>query len=495
MAALPFPVLRFGGMSNRVNMKATSSLYLLGIAFFASSILADNQAVNTRIGKLEFTHDFANGYPTKDTVEKLYDERDFQRACQAYLWAIPAVSFTQWQLGQASFGAGNGDIAAVLSYEDRLGILTPNATTPYYIVFGDLTVGPLVIDMPPNVRGGLSDAWQHALPDTNNSAKYLVLGPGQEVPADAAGFEVRRCPTFNMFVGIRITATDPKEAAALLAQFRAYPYAQRANPPSPKIVAPQGKKWTGMPPRGMEYWRRLDEVIQREPIGERDRFFHAMLKPLGIEKGKPFNPDARQTKILTDAALVGEAMAKANTFERRFAGMMYRPDSHWHYALALDADHPDAFWDLLDERAAWFYEAVGAGPDMAPKRPGPSSAYLGTYKDKSGYWLDGARSYKLHVPPNAPAKLFWSVTLYDVDTRSLLVNKQKIADRSSRMNLKKNADGSVDIYCSPTAPAGFEANWIPTVAGKSWFAYFRFYEPTETYFDKNWPLGDFERIK
>ena len=199
-------------------MKATSSLYLLGIAFFASSILADNQAVNTRIGKLEFTHDFANGYPTKDTVEKLYDERDFQRACQAYLWAIPAVSFTQWQRGQASFGAGNGDIAAVLSYEDRLGILTPNATTPYYIVFGDLTVGPLVIDMPPNVRGGLSDAWQHALPDTNNSAKYLVLGPGQEVPADAAGFEVRRCPTFNMFVGIRITATDPKEAAALLAQ-------------------------------------------------------------------------------------------------------------------------------------------------------------------------------------------------------------------------------------------------------------------------------------
>jgi hypothetical protein len=101
----------------------------------------------------------------------------------------------------------------------------------------------------------------------------------------------------------------------------------------------------------------------------------------------------------------------------------------------------------------------------------------------------------MHVPPNAPAKLFWSVTLYDVDTRSLIANEQKIADRSSRMDLKKNADGSVDIYCGPTAPAGFESNWIPTVAGKSWFAYFRLYEPTETYFDKSWPLGDFERIK
>jgi len=385
-----------------------------------------------------------------------------------------------------------GDIAALLSYDDRLGVLTPNATTPYYIVFADLATGPLIIEMPPNVRGGLSDAWQRGLPDTGKSAKYLVLGPGQEAPADVEGFEVRRSSTFNMFVGIRITVTDPKEAATLLAQFRAYPHAQRANPPAPKIISPQGKKWSGMPPRGMEYWQRLNDVIQREPIEERDRFFHAMLMPLGIEKDKPFKPDTRQTKILTEAALVGEAMARANTFERRFAGMMYRPDSRWHYALQLDADDPDAFWYLLDERAAWFYEAVGAGPDMAPKRPGPSSAYLGAYTDKSGGWLDGGRSYRLHVPPDAPAKLFWSVTLYDVDTRSLLVNDQKIADRSSRMDLKKNADGSVEIYCGPESPAGFEANWIPTVPGRSWFAYFRFYEPTAAYFDKGWPLGDCE---
>ena len=469
--------------------------YLLISSVAISPVLAENETVDSHIGKLEFTHNFANGYPTRDTVEKLYDERDFQRACQAYLWAIPAVSFAQWQHGQASFGAGNGDIASLLSYDDRLGVLTPNAMTPYYLIFVDLSAGPFIIDMPANVRGAISDAWQHALPDTSRSAKYLLVGPGQETPTDVAGFEVRRSPTFNVNVGVRITVTDPKECDALLAQLRSYPYAQRANPPAPRIVAPQGKKWSAMPPRGMGYWQCLDEVIQREPIDERDRFFHAMLKPLGIEKGKLFKPDARQTKILTEAALVGEAMARANTFERRFTGVMYRPDSHWHYALALDADHPDVFWDLLDERAAWFYEAVGASADMSPKHPGPSSAYLGAYTEKSGDWLDGANSYKLHVPPNAPAKLFWSVTLYDVDTRSLIVNEQKIADRSSRMDLKKNADGSVDIYCGPTAPAGFHSNSIPTVAGKSWFAYFRLYEPTETYFDKSWPLGDFERIK
>ncbi|RPJ56591.1 MAG: DUF1254 domain-containing protein [Acidobacteria bacterium] len=156
-----------------------------------------------------------------------------------------------------------------------------------------------------------------------------------------------------------------------------------------------------------------------------------------------------------------------------------RSHAHWDYALRLDANDPDSFWNLLDERASWFYEAVGAGPAMAPKRPGPSSAYLSAYKDKAGEWLDGGNSYRLRVPTDPPIKLFWSVTLYDVDTRALIVNEQKIADRSSRMGLRKNEDGSVYIYTGPEAPAGFEKNWIPTVPGKNWFAYFRFYQPTE----------------
>src|SRR5246500_2885232 len=120
-----------------------------------------------------------------------------------------------------------------------------------------------------------------------------------------------------------------------------------------------------------------------------------MLRPRGLGKGNRFGPHARQIKILEDAALVGEAMAKANTAERRFAGVKYRPDAHWDFALQLDADDPDAFWNLLDERASWFYEAVGAGPAMAPKRPGPSSAYLSAYRDKAGEWLDGGSSYRL----------------------------------------------------------------------------------------------------
>jgi hypothetical protein len=455
------------------------------------------QTIETRIGTLEFTHDFANGFPTDATVQKLYDERDFQRACQAYLWALPAVSFTAWQRGFTNgLGARNGQIVAILSYEARRGALTANATTPYYLAFTDLSsAGPMVLEIPPRgVQGQFSDAWQIAIPGSEAPGKYLVLAPGQKVPDDVAGCVVCHSRTFNINLGVRLTDTDPESATQALSQMKAYPYTQRDNPPRMDILDAGTKAWSGLPPRGMEYWQRLDDVIQREPVEPRDVFFHAMLRPLGLEKGKPFKPDARQTQILTEAALVGEAMAKANSADRRFAGSRYRPDAHWDFALQLDADNPTDFWNLLDERASWFYEAVGAGPAMAPKRPGPSSAYLGAYKDKAGEWLDGGRSYRLRVPPNPPIKLFWSVTVYDADTRALILNDKKIADRSSRMDLRKNDDGSVDIYCGPKAPAGFEKNWIPTVPGKNWFAYFRFYQPTEPYFDRSWPLPDFEAL-
>jgi len=344
------------------------------------------------------------------------------------------------------------------------------------------------------VQGAINDSWQNVIPGTDRPGKYLVLAPGQQVPNDAVGYTVRQSPTVNVFLGVRLTDPDPESAKQALAQLKMYLYAQRGNPATMDVLDAGTTKWSGLPPRGMEYWERLDDVIQSEPIEPRDTFFHAMLRPLGLEKGKPFKPDARQTKILTDGALVGEAMAKANSADRRFAGGKYRPDVHWDFALQLDADDPNAFWNLLDERASWFYEAVGAGAAMAPKRPGPSSAYLSAYKDKAGHWLDGGTSYRLRVPPNAPIKLFWSVTVYDVDTRALIRNDQKIADRSSRMDLRTNADGSVDIHTGPKAPAGFEKNWIPTVPGRNWFAYFRFYNPTEAYFARSWPLPDFEEF-
>src|SRR6478672_13570811 len=161
------------------------------------------QAIKTRIGTLEFTHDFANGYPTDETVEKLFDERDFQRACQAYIWSLPAVSFGAWRRGiTQGLGARMGQIVAILSLEARRGILTANATTPYYLAFADLSAGPLVLRMPASgVQGGISDAWQRTIPGTESPGRYLVLAPGKKAPDDVAGYTVRQSPSFNIFLG------------------------------------------------------------------------------------------------------------------------------------------------------------------------------------------------------------------------------------------------------------------------------------------------------
>ena len=194
------------------------------------------------------------------------------------------------------------------------------------------------------VQGGISDAWQSNHSRYRNAGNYLVLAPGQKAPDNVAGYVVRHSPTFNIFLGVRLTDPDPEKAKEALAQLR--DVSLRATRQSAKGGYPRRRHqsdWSGLPPRGMEYWERLDDVIQREPIEPRDIFFHAMLRPLGLEKGKPFKPDARQTKILTDAALVGEAMAKANSADRRFAGVKYRPDAHWDFALQLDADDPERF--------------------------------------------------------------------------------------------------------------------------------------------------------
>lgn len=221
----------------------------------------------------------------------------------------------------------------------------------------------------------------------------------------------------------------------------------------------------------------------------------AMLQPLGFEYGKAFEPDARQRRILSDAAVVGEAMAKANSFDKRFPSSRYREDARWDYLIMADPSQDLPNLSQLDERAAYFYEAVALSEGMITKTPGVGQAYLASYRDKEGHAFDGGKSYRLRVPPDPPAKQFWSITVYNVPERATIRNEQRVSDRSSRQDLVENEDGSVDIHFGPTAPEGFEQNWISTVPGEAWFAYFRLYAPLEPYFDQSWPLPDIEQVE
>ena len=461
------------------------------------------ETLKTRIGDLSFTQNFADGYPTDATVDKLFNEMDFQRACQAYIWSIPIVSMAQWQYAHTEqLGAKNGQIVFVESYKDKLGGLTFNATTPYVLPFIDLSKEPWVVVMPEpagKVRGAAHDMWQIGVTQITEPGKYLFVGPGQEVPKDAEkeGYKVFSPLTNNILLGIRLMPEDREERLKMLKMVDIYPYSERQNPKPRGYITPNGKPWMAAAPMGMEYWQRLADILNNEPVAERDRFFMAMLKPLGIEKGKPFNPNERQTAILTEAALVGEAMAKANDFlNPRLVDAHYLDGSHWEYATTSPPDQRREYYDALDGRAAWLYEAVTNDVAMHGQKTGKGQIYMASYKDKDGDWLDGGKDYTLHIPADAPAEAFWSLTVYEVSTRTLINNKHEIADRSSRMDLLMNKDGSVDLYIGPNKPQGDKVkNWIPTEAGRAWFPYFRLYSPKQAFLDKSWVLPDIEKAK
>ena len=185
-------------------------------------------------------------------------------------------------------------------------------------------------------------------------------------------------------------------------------------------------------------------------------------------------------------------MAQANSFAKRFTGSLHWPDRQWDLVLPLDnSQQRGEGYDQLLERASWFYEAVSFSAAMKSEVRGQGQAYLSTYTDANGDWLDGGREYTLHVPADPPAKLFWSVTVYSIWTRCLIDNEQQRGDRGSRNpDLVQNDDGSVDLRFGPAAPAGGESNWIQTIPGEHWFSYLRLYGPLEPYFDRSWKLGD-----
>jgi hypothetical protein len=454
--------------------------------------------VDTRIGTLEFE----NQYPSKKSMETILDSMDFHGATQAYLWGIPIASFAnlQYYLHQ-KFKFDQTEFFDFDTLPHKLGVLTANATTPYIGATPDLTkTGPLVVDMPAGALAGMiDDFWQRPItdiglvgPDKGKGAKYLITPPGYK-GKKPDGYKVFESPTNNIFLAIRIIEPDPKKGKALKAAFRIYPYADRAKAKKGVYTTPPAKYFFG-PPRGMAYWERLHEILNREVVAERDRFFMAMLRRVGIEKGKPFKPTDRQKKLLEEAAFVGEAMAKANDLAKR-STEPYWKGAKWKLALGLDPTQKQKYYDQLDERAEWMYEAVTTSAGMVTTTPGVGSIYQAAYADKDGDWLDGAKSYKLHVPANAPAKQFWSIAVYSWDTRTLIDNKQKRAAQSSRQKLDKNADGSIDLYYGPTAPKGKEKNWVQTIPGQGWWVYLRFYAPTKAYFDKSWSMGDFEKVK
>src|SRR5208282_2127516 len=283
------------------------------------------------------------------------------------------------------------------------------------------------------------------------------------------------------------------------AGLKIYPLAQAAEPPEMEFISASKKAFNTIHANNFEFYQELHTVIDRELVPLLDPELRGLFASVGIQKGKPFAPDERMRTILTEAVAIGNATARGIVFRPRMEGAYLYPGSGWATAF-VGGSHQwlkdgGAGGRALDARTLFFYAATLNTPAMVLKMVGAGSQYAYAATDKNGDYLDGARSYKLTIPPGAPAKDFWSVVVYDPQTRSELQTSQTFPSKNNqRDNLTTNPDGSVDLYFGPEAPPGKEANWVQTIPGKGWLVLLRLYGPLEPWFDKTWRPGEFEPI-
>lgn len=458
---------------------------------------AQERVVETAIGPVATEM----GVPTPEAAEKLYDALDLRNALNAYVWAVPAVgSATFHRAWEEVHGVEQGEFVILDTTADRRGPMTSNPFATYVIAVANLAeTGPLILEDPPgNTEGIISDLWWRPISAIGNTGpfqgaggKLLILGPEHDDPG-IEGYVVIRSSSNHLFLGTRFLDLDKEKAIRELGPLlKAYPFRDRDNPPDRDLVKGNSREWVQAQPSGFEYFELLAETLRDEPVAERDRFFMAMLVPLGIKHGEDFDPTPRQREILTEAAKIGELTMRAAMMQRREVEPWWE-GRQWKDAIFLPVDQRGPSFDHFEDRAVLYYEIFGTA--VPSTGPGEGFKYMVTYRDADGELLQGANNYRLRVPPDPPADLFWSLTAYDEGTRGFVPNTDRIGLGPQNPGYEINPDGSVDIYFGPTPPESGESNWIQTTPGRLWFTYFRLFIPTEPFFDRSWVLPDIERV-
>lgn len=465
------------------------------------------ETVKTRVGAFEFR----NSYPTEAAARQLRDALTFNRAVEAFLVQMHGVSWYRvWKgIAEAATGAPN----QIVLWEDLMDgatiLLTGNTETVYGLAAIDLKRdGPVVIEAPAMLLGGISDLWQRELVgigptgrDKGKGGKFLLLPPDHDGPVPD-GYMSAKATTCCVVFGVRgfqAPGGGTGQAVALMKTTKVYPLAQAANPAATVFVNGSHQEIDTIFPDSGQFFADLAWMIDREPhdvIPSHERF---QLAAIGIEKGKPFSPDADRKALLDDAARFAAGIARTNSFDSDDPARLVYPDRRWEWAFIGGS----ASWDSqgyvnTDRRAGFAYIAIGMSPAMVEKHVGTGSQYLWTPRDASGAFLDGGKRYRLHVPPDIPVKNFWSVVAYDADSRSILRSGQPFPSVSTYTAPVSNADGSIDLEFGPTAPAAGGTNvknWIQTTPDKGWFVLFRFYGALEPFFDKTWKPDDFVEVK
>jgi hypothetical protein len=398
----------------------------------------------------------------------------------------------------------------VAIWEERMDskaqLLTPNCTVVYALFWLNLKDGPMVMETPPNVLGIIDDFWFRyvadfglAGPDKGKGGKYLILPPGYEgeVPT---GYHVAQSATYgNWFVIRGFPVGDDNEAVVknIKDNLKVYPLAEKNNPKPVKYYDISNKYLNTLHAQDATFFEEVNEVVQEEPNSAMSAEVLGLLASIGIEKGKPFKPDARMKKILSEAAAVGTALQRSIIWRNRNENVKIWPDSKsWEVGFAGGSHAFDNKGvRLVNERTRFHYYATGITPVMVKPPVGAGSQYVIGLRDSEGEILNGSENYKLHIPANVPAKRFWEVTVYDNQTRSMLQTDQRLPSITSiQSDVVQNADGSYDIYFGPEKPEG-KVNWIQTIPNKGWNVLWRIYSPTQVWYDKGWRQGEIELVK
>jgi len=499
--SLALTVLLFMLLVSLTRVEAQQAKYKMTTNIPASITTPD--VVETSLGTLRFF----DGFPDPATVQKVYDNLDFQRGVQSFLTAMPAALFSSVRSGIRTFGPDNETMLITESLLDsKTLIMVANTETVYNMAWLNSKDGPVVIDLQPKTLGFVLDLWGRCVsdignagPDRGKGGKYLLVPPDYSgnVPE---GYIPLHSRTYGNLIFIRGFVVDGDTRPAVentKKNFRIYPLASAANPPAMNFVDGSGKSFNTQMANDFSYFDEVARVVHEEPLESIDPETRGLLASIGIRKDKPFDPDTRMKQILTDAAAVGNATARAIVFSTRDRNNFCYAGSNWKAGFAGNDPNisPGGVLDV-DSRIIYFYNAWGITPAMSVKMVGKGSQYAYTERDADGNYLDGSKTYSLHLPPNIPAKDFWSVIVYDPQTRSMLQTDQRFPSAGNqRKGIVTNSDGSVDVYFGPSAPSGKKDNWIQTIPGKGWFIMLRLYGPLEPWFDKTWRPGEIEVLK
>lgn len=460
-------------------------------------------------------YSLTRGFPTDAaTIKKAQDASDLRRAIEAYKYFSPTVE-TEAVIQQFQpHGAVANKVGIIMPQDPEQQFSVANQDTPYIIANIDLHVGPMIIDIPAGPYIGL--VCDHNMSPVGDMGtigsgkgkgeKNLILPPNYkgEIPK---GYTVYQSETWEAVAAIRVVSSKGlySESVALAQDVEIYPLSEASNPSDYKIIDVDGQAaplpmlaWE----KDMEFWKQLHAIINEEATQIKQHVMLGMLAEVGIKKGEAFNPTPRQIAILTEAYETGNAEMRINAFANPREAKMVWEGKQWEWMPVTGPINADtkAFGNEnyrdLGASDHFFFQAWGTTAAAGVREVGAGSIYFAAFKDSASAYLDGGQNYKLTIPGPVPVKLFWSVTVYDSETRTIINTDQgRGAVRMMFEKPKANTDGSFDVYFGPNAPKGKENQWVKTTPGKGWFTYVRMYGPEGALFDGSYQLQDIELLK